>query len=210
MIYEQFAQVESSMRDFLNASENVALFEGSPRTVGDRVEEAIKANIANLIKGIRNFDQKFARRSMEDLAFEDAAGNYYAVDVKTHNLQTAFNMPNLTSVQRIAKLYRGTENNFCLLKVDYSPDIATPVSAVHFLPIEHLDWECLTLGALGWGQIQIANANRIKVDRTQTRKKWMLQLFDALDVFYPAEISKIRERIDYFSLERKFWMAQTD
>lgn len=210
MIYDQYEKIEKSIKRFLNAPENTTLFSGSPRTVGDRVEEAIKANISSLIPGIRNFDQKFARRSMEDLAFEDTAGNYYAVDVKTHNLETVFNMPNLTSVQRIAKLYRGFENNFCLLKIDYAQGHAKSVSAVHFLPIEHLDWTCLTLGALGWGQIQIANANKIKLDRTQTRTAWMLKLCDALDVFYPAEIAKIATRREFFADERRFWNQQAD
>ena len=36
-------------------------------------------------------------------------------------------------------------------------------SEVLFSPIEFLDWNCLTVGALGWGQIQIANSNNIRV-----------------------------------------------
>lgn len=38
---------------------------------------------------------------MADLAFKDPDGFYYIVDVKTHRLGTAFNMPNLTSVERL-------------------------------------------------------------------------------------------------------------
>ena len=34
-----------------------------------------------------------------------------------------------------------------------------------FVPIELLDWSCLTLGALGWGQIQIANSNNIVINK---------------------------------------------
>jgi hypothetical protein len=210
MIYQNYLVIEASIKGFLNNPENAGLFSGSPRTVGDRVEEAIKEHISEFIPGISNFDQKFARRSMEDLSFEDNDGNYYAVDVKTHNLDTAFNMPNLTSVQRIAKLYRGAENHFCLLKIDYSQNNAEPVTGVHFLPIEHLDWACLTLGALGWGQIQIANANKVLDDRTQTRKSWMLKLCDALEVFYPAEIKKIALRRNFFAEERQFWELQAD
>ena len=78
-------------------------------------------------------------------------------------------------------------------------------TGVHFIPIEHLDWSCLTIGALGWGQIQIANSNIIHVNRQSTRVDWMLALCDVLDVFYPKEIAKITERIDYFSTVRAFW-----
>jgi hypothetical protein len=76
---------------------------------------------------------------------------------------------------------------------------------VKFIPIEYLSWSCLTLGALGWGQIQIANSNKISINQTQTRRQWMLQLCDALELFYPNEISKINERIERFKKVRIFW-----
>jgi hypothetical protein len=79
-----------------------------------------------------------------------------------------------------------------------------------FVPIEYLDWSCLTLGALGWGQIQIANSNNINIEFTTTRKIWMLQLCDALDLFYPNKISKITHRIDYFKNIREYWEKQPD
>ena len=52
-----------------------------------------------------------------------------------------------------------------------------------------LDWSCLTLGALGWGQIQIANSNIITINPNNTRKTWMLQLCDMLDIFYPNDLT---------------------
>lgn len=39
---------------------------------------------------------------MADLAFTDKEGIYSVVDVKTHREDTRFNMPNLTSVERLA------------------------------------------------------------------------------------------------------------
>jgi hypothetical protein len=148
---------------------------------------------------------------MADLAFEDLADNYYVVDIKTHNLDTKFNMPNLTSVERLARFY-GEKNNYCILLV-----VSYTISEENllfkdcmFVPIEILDWSCLTLGALGWGQIQIANSNIINVNIENTRKKWMLQLCDALELFYPNEISKITHRIDYFRNIREYWLNQPD
>ena len=44
------------------------------------------------------------------------------------------------------------------------------VSDVLFSPIEFLDWNCLTIGALGWGQIQIANSNDIRLNDRYSRK----------------------------------------
>lgn len=66
------------------------------------------------------------------------------------------------------------------------------------IQIESLAWECLTIGALGWGQIQIANANIINIAEGYSRKKWMLELCDVMLEFYPREIGKIKDRIDYF------------
>ena len=148
---------------------------------------------------------------MADLAFEDISENYYIVDIKTHNLDTNFNMPNLTSVERLARFYGEDRNYFILLLVSYK----IQGEQLHFenclfSPIEFLDWSCLTLGALGWGQIQIANSNIINIELKNTRKKWMLQLCDALDLFYPNEISKITRRIDYFKNIRDYWENQPD
>lgn len=66
------------------------------------------------------------------------------------------------------------------------------------MPIEFLDWGCLTVGALGWGQIQIANSNRIDVRPHYSRKRWMLELCDVMLEFYPKEVGKIQTRIEYF------------
>ena len=148
---------------------------------------------------------------MADLAFDDNYENYYVVDIKTHNINTNFNMPNLTSVERLARFYSDIKNYFVLLLVSYTIETDSLLfKECTFVPIEYLDWSCLTLGALGWGQIQIANSNNIKIDIDNTRKKWMLQLCDALDIFYPNEISKITKRIDHFRNIREYWEKQPD
>ena len=134
MIYDSYLEIETKIKNFLNSTQADKLFKGSPRTVGDRIEEVIKNQIDGFIGNIINFDPRFARRAMEDLAFEDVEGNYYALDVKTHNLQTVFNMPNLTSVQRLAKFYQDANNYFCLLKIDYAQGLKSLVKAVHFYP----------------------------------------------------------------------------
>ena len=54
---------------------------------------------------VKEFSSSFARRAMADFAFTDVDGKYYVIDVKTHNLETSFNMPNLTSVGRLSRFY---------------------------------------------------------------------------------------------------------
>ena len=143
---------------------------------------------------------------MADLAFYDADGLYYIVDVKTHRLDTKFNMPNLTSVERLARFYEDDKNYFVILTIAYNLEgVRVTVSKVHFVPIEFLSWECLTIGALGWGQIQIANSNKIVITPSNNRKAWMIDLCDTLLEFYPSEIGKIGERIEYFKKVKGRW-----
>jgi len=79
----------------------------SPRAVGDAVQGFLEKNISKCLPNelVGAVNTSFARRSMADLAFEDITKNYYVVDIKTHNLSANFNMPNLTSVERLARFY---------------------------------------------------------------------------------------------------------
>lgn len=180
----------------------------SPRAIGDTVQEVIGELLPSCFPdGLLNeFSADFARRAMADVAFTDVDGNYYLIDIKTHNTSTEFNMPNLTSVQRLARFYEDDRNYFVVLLIEYKVvNGCLSFTGAHFIPIEHLEWSCLTIGALGWGQIQIANSNIIHVNRSNTRVSWMLSLCDALDIFYPREIAKISARIDYFQSVRAYW-----
>jgi hypothetical protein len=175
--------------------------------VGDAIESIIAENFEEILGDlIKEYSSSFARRAMADLAFTDKDDFYYIIDVKTHRLDTKFNMPNLTSVQRLARFYEEDSNYFVILKVDYQiEDNQIIIEHVSFTPIEFFDWDCLTIGALGWGQIQIANANKVHITSKISRKKWMLELCDILLEFYPKEIMKIGDRVDYFKNIRKFW-----
>ena len=74
-----------------------------------------------------------------------------------------------------------------------------------FKPIEAFTWDCLTIGALGWGQIQIANANKLFFNEAINRKEWMLQLCNNIEMFYDEEISKIDERKNWFNDIKDYW-----
>ncbi len=180
----------------------------SPRAVGDAVQEYLETNFEKCLPSgvVKEFESTFARRAMADFAFTDVDDNYYVIDSKTHNLGTAFNMPNLTSVERLSRFYENPKNYFSILITAYKVENSKLIfEDCKFVPIELLDWSCLTLGALGWGQIQISNSNNVVINENNTRKKWMLELCDRLDHFYPKEISKIKKRMDHFKDVRDFW-----
>jgi hypothetical protein len=211
---DAYKDIEARIKGFLNAQKE--FLSGSTvkstRAAGDAIQDILSSHFQSIAGESHcvNYTSEFARRAMADLAFEDCEKCYYVVDVKTHRASTKFNMPNLTSVERLARFYEDDRNYFVVLHVGYDVQgLRVLVHDVKFVPIEFLDWECLTIGALGWGQIQIANANRIVIKPENPRRSWMIELCDTLLDFYPREIAKIGKRIDYFRKVRTFWEAKS-
>ena len=207
-------RVAAEVRDYINSApdfltETVA---GSPRAVGDAIENLVAKEFESFLgEWCVEYSSDFARRAMADLAFSDKDGFYSVVDVKTHREDTRFNMPALTSVERLSRFYESDMNVFSILAVKYSVSgVKVTVSEVLFSPIEFLDWGCLTVGALGWGQIQLANSNDIRVTHGYSRRRWMLQLCEAMGEFYPREIDKIQTRMDRFESVRTYWESRED
>lgn len=212
---DKYSFVEKNVIELINFTPDIVNTRSmsSPRAVGDAIQALLEIQFPDLLPNdiLKNYSSAFARRSMADFAFEDVDNFYYVVDNKTHNLGTDFNMPNLTSVERLSRFYGDDNNYFTLLTLAYEiVDDSIKAKHCHFVPIEHLDWSCLTVGALGWGQIQIANSNNIVINREQTRRSWMLKLCDKLADFYPKEIAKITNRISHFDKVRTFWENHAD
>lgn len=207
-------QAAAAIREYINSLDGFLSPQTarSPRAVGDALESLVANEFETFLGDwCCEYSSEFARRAMADMAFTDVEGIYSVIDVKTHREDTRFNMPNLTSVERLARFYESDNNVFSLILIKYSVDgTDLEVSDVLFSPIEFLDWECLTVGALGWGQIQIANSNNIITVPQQSRKEWMLQLCDVMMEFYPREIGKITERIQRFERVREYWENKED
>jgi hypothetical protein len=210
----KYKDIELQIVTLLNTQEDFLSIRTatSTRATGDAIQAILSEHFQALLGDLcAEYSATFARRAMADLAFTDRDGFYYIVDVKTHRIGTVFNMPNLTSVERLARFYEDDKNYFVLLVVKYAADgTKVGVESVHFVPIEFLSWDCLTVGALGWGQIQIANANVIKIDPGYSRKKWMLELCEIMLAFYPREITKIGKRTDYFQRVKAYWETKPD
>jgi hypothetical protein len=112
----------------------------SPRAVGDAIQTILAERFQSILGNLASeYSSEFARRSMADLAFTDKEGFYVVVDVKTHRLETSFNMPNLTSVERLARFYEDNRNYFAVLMVKYAiQGTKVAVKKAHFVPIEFL------------------------------------------------------------------------
>jgi hypothetical protein len=211
---DKYKEIELKIVSLLNAEEDFLSVRTatSTRAAGDAIQAIVSEHFEELLGEVcAEYSATFARRAMADLAFKDCDGLYCIVDVKTHRSGTVFNMPNLTSVERLARFYEDDQNFFVLLVIQYSATgTKIHVDAAHFVPIEFLAWECLTVGALGWGQIQIANANFIKINGGYPRKQWMIELCDTMLEFYPKEILKIGKRVQYFQRVKAFWQEKPD
>ncbi len=206
-VAEQIKSYLNAQPDFLSQQ-----ISRSTRAVGDAIESIIAEKFDDFLgEWCDEYSSNFARRAMADLAFKDKEGFYCVVDVKTHREDTKFNMPNLTSVERLSRFYEDDSNIFALIMVKYLIDgESVVVNKVIFTPIEFLDWDCLTVGALGWGQIQITNSNNIILNHGYSRRDWMLSLCDTMLEFYPKEILKVNERIERFENVKSYWETKED
>ena len=212
---DSYKRIENKIKTFLNRYPDFLSKDtvSSTRATGDAIQHILEENFQDILgKFSKEYSGKFARRAMADLAFTDQKDLYYIVDVKTHRLEAGFHMPNITSVKRLARFYEDDTNYFAMLMVAYNvvSDVHIHVERVQFVPIEFLSWDCLTVGALGWGQIQIANTNNIIVNHGYSRKKWMLELCGVLFEFYPREIEKVKGRIEHFKKVKRQWEEKRD
>lgn len=97
---EGYRQSSQSQPDFLSTQTAT-----STRAVGDAIQTILCEHFRSLIGDLCSEYCSDVRRAMTDLAFTDKDGFYYIVDVKTHRLGTHFKMPNLTSLERLARFY---------------------------------------------------------------------------------------------------------
>lgn len=190
------------IKDMLNASltfkQNNTAY--TPRVVGDLVQEQITQFINTT--SYKLTETKITKRSMADVEFFDDEHNRLIVDIKTHCLDTEFNMPNLCSTKRLYETYKTSTNFFTLLFVSYklNENNQPHFESIWFLPIEKLDWDCLCIGALGNGQIQIKNSNNIVFNYTQTREEWLAGLKKHIQSFLEKEEKKILKLKKYFDI----------
>ena len=115
------------------------------RAVGDGIESIIRENITYFFGDVKNSQQSKSQKSMEDFSFYKNK-DYYAVDVKTLNLDGDFTMPNLTGIKGLTKFYEVETNHFCLLVVEYRvKDKKLLIENIIFTKLEHIMWDTLQL-----------------------------------------------------------------
>ena len=197
-----FDELQMRIEVFLQAQKSFIIseeFRRSTRGVGDAIEGLIVDEFDSIAEGlVDSVGTNFSRRAMEDLSFR-IGGKYYAVDVKTHRDEPGFHMPNLLSVRRLMDFYEDDDNFFVIVMIKYRLTDGGGLGDITAIvePIEWFDWNCLRIGALGWGQLQFRSASDIGVSRSQTRRDWLRSFARELKQHYAKEEGKIRGRLAY-------------
>lgn len=160
---------------------------GNQRAYADLIEEA-----ACLWAQDRFPDQYCKARSVkstEDFALEHDNRNIY-VDVKTRQLDTDLNMPNMISVDKLNRLLDDANTDLYYWMIDYRI-VAGGAEIVHseLRAVWDLPWEALSIQNLGLGQLQISNWENMN-NPGMSRKLWHAQLRVEMKEFYVRQSRK--------------------
>ena len=135
-------------------------------------------------------------RSIDDftLSIDDQT---YLIDVKTHDKDRDFSMPNLISTERLYKLYQDPNITFGIAIIDYRQFLnssSKQITNTKYVPIENISWESLSIQNLGHGQIQITNLNKNMKPFNGTRNQWMNAFAVEMIKYHDKLEAKLKQR----------------
>jgi hypothetical protein len=194
--------IKQHIKELLN--EQLQSFEliegGQQRTVGDLIEGKITEILFNSESEL--ITEKIAprsKKSIEDVTLVSDGVSYY-IDPKTHDISSDFSMPNLTSVEKIKKLF--SKSNKELIYVFVSYYIAGGMVMINDIKVYfiwELDTSILGVGALGKGQLQIKNANNLLVITDKGKTEWYSDFKGLVQEYLKKQIIKINKQISEWS-----------
>jgi len=177
--------------------QNFELIEGGQqRTVGDLIESKVSEILFNSISEL--ISEKRAprsKKSIEDVTLVSNGVLYY-IDPKTHDINSDFSMPNLTSVEKIKKLFDTTDKELIYVFVSYAiTDGMVIISDIKVFFLWELDISILGVGALGKGQLQIKNANKDLVFTQKGKVGWYGDFKLLMQEFLKKQLIKVNKQI---------------
>lgn len=181
-------------------SQNLVDFElvdgGMQRTVGDLIENKISEILFNSDSElITEKREPRSKKSIEDVTLVSGGVLYY-IDPKTHDTNSDFSMPNLTSIDKIKKLFSSNEQELIYVFVSYGLDNGMVViSDIKVFFIWELDISILGIGALGKGQLQIKNANNELVFTNKGKEEWFEDFKKLVQEYLKKQITKTNKQI---------------
>jgi hypothetical protein len=169
---------------------------GEQRTIGDLIENKVADILFESNSDLITEKRKSrSKKSIEDVTIMSENITYY-IDPKTHNINSNFSMPNLTSIDKIKKLFSSENKELLYVMVDYFiENQVVIISNINVFFIWELDISCLGVGALGKGQLQIKNANKKIVFSSEGKKNWYLNFKKLVQNFLKKQIKKTEKQI---------------
>jgi len=169
---------------------------GMQRTVGDLVESKVteilmnvKSDLITETKGPRS------KKSIEDVTLVSDLVSFY-IDPKTHDMNSGFSMPNLTSIDKIKKLFSSDKKELVYVSVKYKLENGwVNIVDIKVFFIWELDVSILGVGALGKGQLQIKNAKKDLVFTDKGKQKWYSDFKKLVQEYLRKQIIKINKQI---------------
>ena len=164
------------------------------RGVADYIEKLCCEKISELNEKGMSVNEALSVRAIEDIEIE-YDNNLYKIDIKTHDTNRDFSMPNLISVDRARKYLMKITNHIIYIFIDYKiDDDVVTITDVQVEPIESLDWKYLAIQNLGKGQLQIKSmAGGLTFNDNVTRKEWLDRLIKEGTDYYERLILKVTE-----------------
>jgi hypothetical protein len=192
----------SAIKEYIKEllSQNLVDFElvdgGMQRTVGDLIENKISDILFNSNSElITEKREPRSKKSIEDVTLVSDGVLYY-IDPKTHDTNSDFSMPNLTSIDKIKKLFSSDEQELIYVFVSYGLDNGMVViSDIKVFFIWELDISILGIGALGKGQLQIKNANNELVFTNKGKEEWFEDFKKLVQEYLKKQITKTNKQI---------------
>ena len=126
------------------------------------------------------------RKATGDFMLEDN----HAVNVKSNNVAKQNYSPNMISIKKMHKWVFEERKELSFIFVDYEEegDDLKILKETELIPIEHINWDCLSIEAQGYGVIQ--RIGPLKTVKGQTKRDFYKGFLAAYDKYRKKERKK--------------------
>lgn len=171
------------------------------RTIGDLLEFKVIEILKSLKDDnlINEYIEARSKKSVEDITLIENDIHHY-VDIKTHNLDLDFSMPNLTSIEKLREILLDDKKTLIYVFISYKiQENLVIINTIEVKYIWNLDFSILRIGSLGRGQLQIKNMNNELIFNDDDKLTWFEKLKKVVNLYHDSRIKKIEK-------EKKLWI----
>ena len=178
---------------------NFMIEEGAKqRSIADSIEHKVKTILmtTKMYDIIKETLEPRGSKSIEDVTIVGKNDMTFYVDTKTHNVNRKFSMPNLTSVEKLRNLFSHYDTELIYVFVSYSvSDNYVNLLSFDVKYIWEIDVDCLRVGALGLGQLQIKDKNKPLKFVNISKLEWFNKLKTMVNIYHKKQIESIKKEM---------------